>query len=85
MMAKDPAQRYPTPERAAQALQVFLAAGTEALAAPEADPRMRPYLTWLEVESGAVRPVRAGEVLARIEEYGDLLADLCAGGPRVPD
>jgi serine/threonine protein kinase len=52
MMAKEPAQRYPTPERAAQALQVFLAAGTEQLAAPESDPRMRPYLTWLEVESG---------------------------------
>ena len=52
MMAKDPAQRYPTPERAAQALQVFLAAGNDQLAAPEADPRMRPYLTWLEVESG---------------------------------
>jgi len=52
MMAKDAAQRYPTPERATQALQVFLAAGSEPLAAPEADPRMRPYLTWLEVESG---------------------------------
>jgi serine/threonine protein kinase len=52
MMAKDPAQRYPTPERAAQALQVFLVAGNEQLAAPESDPRMRPYLTWLEVESG---------------------------------
>ncbi len=49
MMAKDPNQRYPTPERAAQALQVFLAAGaSESLVAPEADPRMRPYLTWLE-------------------------------------
>ncbi|HWG44270.1 MAG TPA: protein kinase [Gemmataceae bacterium] len=58
MMAKDAAQRYPTPERAAQALQVFLAAGSESLAAPEADPRMRPYLTWLEVESGK-QPVLA--------------------------
>lgn len=48
MMAKDAAQRYPTPERAAQALQVFLVAGNEPLAAPEADPRMRPYLNWLE-------------------------------------
>lgn len=48
MMAKDPSQRYPTPERAAQALQVFLAAGApEVLATPEADPKMRPYLTWL--------------------------------------
>lgn len=52
MMAKDPAQRYPTPERAAQALQMFLVAGAgEDLAAPEADPKMRPYLTWLEVNS----------------------------------
>ena len=30
MMAKDPAQRYPTPQRAAQTLQMFLAAGVEA-------------------------------------------------------
>ena len=48
-------------------------------------PTVSAPLDWAEVESGAVRPVRAGEVLARIEEYGDLLADLCAGGPRVPD
>ena len=34
MMAKDPGQRYPTPERAAQALQVFLAAGRRAVAGP---------------------------------------------------
>jgi eukaryotic-like serine/threonine-protein kinase len=52
MMAKEAAQRYPTPERAAQALQVFLIAGDEPLAAPEADPRMRPYLSWLEEDSG---------------------------------
>jgi serine/threonine protein kinase len=48
MMAKDPAKRYPTPERAAQALQVFLVAGAEPLANPEPDARMRSYLTWLE-------------------------------------
>jgi serine/threonine protein kinase len=58
MLAKDPAQRYPTPERAARALQVFLAAGAESLAAPESDPHMRSYLTWLEGESGK-RPVPA--------------------------
>jgi serine/threonine protein kinase len=50
MLAKDPAGRYATPERAAQALQVFLAAGAEQLHAPESDPKMRTYLTWLEVE-----------------------------------
>ena len=48
MMAKDPAQRYPTPERAAQALQVFLAAGTEPLRTPESDPKTKLYLTYLE-------------------------------------
>ncbi|HZV05770.1 MAG TPA: serine/threonine-protein kinase [Gemmataceae bacterium] len=52
MMAKDPAQRYPTPEGAAQALQTFLASGTEQLAEPESDPHMRPYLNWLEKDSG---------------------------------
>ena len=50
MLAKDPPGRYPTPERAAQALQVFLAAGAESLHAPESDPKMRSYLTWLQVE-----------------------------------
>jgi serine/threonine protein kinase len=48
MMAKDPAKRYPTPERAAQALQVFLTAGAEATAAPP--PRMKAYLDWLEAQ-----------------------------------
>ena len=49
MMAKDPAKRYPTPERAAQALQVFLAAEGGPVATPEADARMSSFLTWLEV------------------------------------
>jgi serine/threonine protein kinase len=64
MMAKDPAQRYPTPERSAQALQVFLAAGNEQLAAPESDPRMKSYLTWLEVESGKQPIVTAAPAAA---------------------
>jgi serine/threonine protein kinase len=49
MLAKTPEGRYPTPEKAAQALQAFLAAGAEP-ASPDADPKMKPYLTWLEVE-----------------------------------
>jgi serine/threonine protein kinase len=49
MMAKEPAKRYPTPERAAQALQVFLAAEAAPVANPEADARMSSFLTWLEV------------------------------------
>jgi serine/threonine protein kinase len=49
MMAKDAAKRYPTPERAAQALQMFLAAEAAPAANPEAEAKMRSYLTWLEV------------------------------------
>jgi eukaryotic-like serine/threonine-protein kinase len=51
MLAKDPNQRYPTPDRAAQALKVFLVAGAEPAPLPESDPKMRGYLTWLEVDN----------------------------------
>jgi hypothetical protein len=53
MLAKDPAKRYPTPARAAQALQVFLASEAEPLSNPEADARMRSFLTWLEMGDAA--------------------------------
>jgi serine/threonine protein kinase len=46
MLAKDPAQRYPTPDRAASALQIFLAAGSELK--PKADEQLRAYLQWLD-------------------------------------
>ncbi|GIW79917.1 MAG: hypothetical protein KatS3mg105_1724 [Gemmatales bacterium] len=48
MLAKDPGQRYPTPERAAQALKPFMSQGPEPLYNPESEPRMRSYLQWLE-------------------------------------
>lgn len=51
MMAKDPAKRYPTPERAAQALQVFLAAGQESSSSADIDPNMQTYLHWLDERS----------------------------------
>jgi bifunctional non-homologous end joining protein LigD len=50
----------------------------------EAVPTASAPLTWDEVEAGKVRPVQATQLLARVERYGDLLADLCNGGPRVP-
>jgi serine/threonine protein kinase len=57
MLAKDPAQRYPTPERAAQALQMFLAAGSEPAAPLAADAQMTSYLSWLETgDNGAGAP-----------------------------
>jgi len=77
MMAKDPNQRYPTPERAAQALQMFLVAGAEELAAPEADPKMRPYLTWLEVNSDK------GGTLEAVATGGSPVATAATGEPPV--
>jgi serine/threonine protein kinase len=53
MLAKDPSQRYPTPEGAAQALQTFLAAGSEPARGIEAEPQMRKFLTWLETDNGS--------------------------------
>jgi serine/threonine protein kinase len=54
MMAKQPDQRYPTPARAAQALDVFLMMGHNASAAEE-PPQMRKFLTWLELEDNTPR------------------------------
>jgi serine/threonine protein kinase len=48
MMAKQPDQRYPNPERAAQALQMFLMADSQAPVPAAEPPQMRQYLTWLE-------------------------------------
>ncbi|HBI44333.1 MAG TPA: hypothetical protein DDY78_16000, partial [Planctomycetales bacterium] len=50
MLAKDPAQRYPTPERAIQDLRVFLAA-EEAPEQPQ--PKMQEYLKWLAAKQPA--------------------------------
>jgi bifunctional non-homologous end joining protein LigD len=48
-------------------------------------PTVSAPLGWDEVAAGGVRPLHADEVLARVEEYGDLMAELCAGGgPRIP-
>lgn len=56
MLAKDPGQRYPTPERAAQALQVLLRNAPPPRPAAAPDPR---YLQWLEQQERAepARPV----------------------------
>jgi len=50
MVAKDPTQRYPSPERAAQALHVFLSAGV-APQSPSEDASLSKYLIWLEGEN----------------------------------
>jgi bifunctional non-homologous end joining protein LigD len=47
-------------------------------------PAASTPLTWDEVESGELRQFGPAEVLARIEEHGDLFAELCTGGPELP-
>ena len=48
MMAKKPEERYPTPMRAAQALDAFLMVTAEAVKPTEDSPQMRKFLTSLE-------------------------------------
>ncbi|HYT87810.1 MAG TPA: serine/threonine-protein kinase [Gemmataceae bacterium] len=53
MLAKDPAQRYATPEQAAKALQAFQAAGAEPARLAEDGPQLRTFLTWVETDSNS--------------------------------
>jgi serine/threonine protein kinase len=63
MLAKDPAQRYATPERAAQALQAFVAPGSLPASSSEEGPQLKKYLTWLEMtpddRNGSEPPIAA--------------------------
>jgi serine/threonine protein kinase len=65
MLAKKPEQRYPTPVRAAQALQVYMVSGAEARPIEDA-PQMRKFITFLEMgdKSGADEPKPAAPVIA---------------------
>lgn len=50
----------------------------------EPAPSVSTPLTWAEVESGGVPRFTPADVLARVEEHGDLLAALLATGPQLP-
>ena len=73
MMAKDPAQRYPTPERAMQDLRAFLTA-EESPEAPQ--PKMQEYLKWLATREAV--PIAAPEIQAQV-----VVAPLAAPVPAV--
>jgi tRNA A-37 threonylcarbamoyl transferase component Bud32 len=67
MLTKDPAARYPTPERAAQALQVFLSAAGPT--APEgSNAQMSAYLRWLAAQGGEVEGVPVAVPVAAVAE-----------------
>jgi eukaryotic-like serine/threonine-protein kinase len=74
MMAKEAAQRYPTPERAASALQVFLAARAGDAKDQAPDEKMSSYLTWLDAEERARKEKAGTETAAQHEEIPDVLA-----------
>jgi serine/threonine protein kinase len=58
MIAKKPEERYPTPARAAQALDAYLMVTAESTKPAEESPQMRNYLTWLETtEQGEAAPL----------------------------
>lgn len=66
MTAKDPAQRYATPDRAARALRVFLHSEGQSPRPLQAEERSPAYLKWLEAQTDeptlpvdAIRPVPA--------------------------
>jgi bifunctional non-homologous end joining protein LigD len=47
-------------------------------------PSVSTPLTWAEVEKGRVGRFTPAQALARVDEHGDLLADLLDPGPEVP-
>jgi serine/threonine protein kinase len=74
MLAKDPAKRYPTPARAAQALEMFFAANN---VPPPADDRLGAYLQWVDTFDST------SEALAALANAPTLVAQP-APAPGVP-
>jgi hypothetical protein len=62
MMAKDAAQRFPTPDQAARALQAFLSGNQEQRQAD--DPQMVAYLKWLEANPGEAAHMMSAQAVA---------------------
>ncbi|HEV3118079.1 MAG TPA: protein kinase, partial [Gemmataceae bacterium] len=85
LMAKDPAQRYATPERAAQALQVFLTNALEQDAVLEIPAPMRTYLNWLESTESAPATAQPARQTARGMRDPSAASGRIAEGPRTPE
>jgi len=91
MLAKDPAQRFATPEQAAAALVPYLARGAEAAPAAPTDPQMNLYLNWLdqnaedsEADGATPKPSRARKtapMLPVAEVRRQLQQELVPSGP----
>jgi hypothetical protein len=56
MLAKEPSDRYQTPEKCAQALAIFLNSGPfVAPTVPDSENKLKKYLTWLETSKTALK------------------------------
>ncbi|OAI48144.1 hypothetical protein AYO44_07745 [Planctomycetaceae bacterium SCGC AG-212-F19] len=89
MVAADPAQRYATPEQAAEALRPFLAAKAPAPVLPELPAHTRSYLQWLEAraqaeERTAAEPAAPPRREPAREEKAEPVARVDAVPPRGP-
>lgn len=81
LLAKDPAQRYITPDQAAQTLRIFLHSETapaehldpRRLRSPESMPDMQPFLEWLDTRHG---------VATETPPPGDAESDIGMDAPR---
>jgi serine/threonine protein kinase len=62
MLAKDPGQRYPTPARAAQALEMFVVANSGP--AQPKDTRLNTYLEWVDTLDGSASAAPAKKAAA---------------------
>ncbi len=81
MLAKDPAQRYPSPGKAAKALKPFLAAGADLPGPARPSPQMAAYLQWLESAARGPMPSTGAADSAPVAAGGPPAADRATGRP----
>ena len=85
MLAKDPARRYPTPARAAQALEMFVVANSGP--GRPTDTRMNVFLEWVDTLDGSAPPAPREPAKESIPEISVELvspADIPAIRPKPP-
>ena len=77
MLAKAPARRFPTPEKAAKALKALLTGGADVVLV-ENEPRMRNYLDWLESQPTPPQPATEEYRPSQIDVVLEPVASPCA-------
>jgi serine/threonine protein kinase len=87
MMAKDPAQRYPTPDRAARAIKAFLHSEDHSPRPAQPEPRSAEYLKWLESqgEEGAVPAAAASAALMTRADVPAAPGEMTRAAPAASD